>query len=193
MATVITGSGITTPQVDSTVINENGLSIATEQYVDGKMVLGTAVNSTSGTSIDFTGIPNWVKRLTIMFDAVSLSGTSTIEVRIGSGTFATSGYTAGTSAVNMAAPNSTGGITSSSGFIIDSRNASAMFTGKLEIYRETGNVYISTHTGALFSANYAIYGGGRISLAGIMDRVRLTTTNGTDTFDNGSINIMYEG
>lgn len=37
MATVITGSGITTPQVDSTVINENGLSVATEQYVDGKI------------------------------------------------------------------------------------------------------------------------------------------------------------
>lgn len=34
--------------------------------------------------------------------------------------------------------------------------------------------------------------GGTISLAGALDNVRLTTVNGTDTFDAGSINILYE-
>ena len=34
---------------------------------------------------------------------------------------------------------------------------------------------------------------GAVSLSGTLDRIRLTTVNGTDTFDAGSVNIMYEG
>ena len=33
---------------------------------------------------------------------------------------------------------------------------------------------------------------GRVTLSGALDRVRVTTVNGTDTFDAGSINILYE-
>ena len=56
----------------------------------------TAVASTSGTSVDFTGIPSWVKRITVMFDGVSTNGTSNMVVRIGSGSVSTSGYTTAT-------------------------------------------------------------------------------------------------
>jgi hypothetical protein len=34
---------------------------------------------------------------------------------------------------------------------------------------------------------------GHVSLSGALDRIRLTTVNGTDTFDAGSVNIIYEG
>jgi hypothetical protein len=34
--------------------------------------------------------------------------------------------------------------------------------------------------------------GGFVPLSGTLDRVRITTANGTDTFDAGSINILYE-
>ena len=57
------------------------------------IVSGTAVASTSGTSIDFTGIPSWVKRITVMLNGVSTSGTSIVQVQIGSGSPTTSGYT----------------------------------------------------------------------------------------------------
>jgi hypothetical protein len=33
---------------------------------------------------------------------------------------------------------------------------------------------------------------GTKTLSGTLDRVRITTANGTDTFDAGSINILYE-
>ncbi len=46
---------------------------------------GTAVASTSGTSIDFTGIPSWVKRVTILFKGVSISSTSQFLIQLGSG------------------------------------------------------------------------------------------------------------
>jgi hypothetical protein len=34
---------------------------------------------------------------------------------------------------------------------------------------------------------------GSKTLAGTLDRIRITTVNGTDTFDAGQINILYEG
>ena len=40
--------------------------------------LMTAQNTTSGTSIDFTGIPSWVKRITVMFQGVSTTGSSQV-------------------------------------------------------------------------------------------------------------------
>lgn len=33
---------------------------------------------------------------------------------------------------------------------------------------------------------------GHKALAGVLDRIRITTVNGTDTFDAGSVNILYE-
>ncbi len=41
------------------------------------------------------------------------------------------------------------------------------------------------------SSNSTVVGGK--TLSAILDRIRLTTVNGTDTFDAGQINIMYEG
>ena len=35
-------------------------------------------------------------------------------------------------------------------------------------------------------------GGGSVTLSGALDRVVLTTVGGTDTFDAGSVNIIYE-
>ena len=53
---------------------------------------GTAVASTSGTSIDFTGIPSWVKRITVMLNGVSTNGTSPKLVQLGSASISTTGY-----------------------------------------------------------------------------------------------------
>ena len=63
---------------------------------------GTAVASTSGTSIDFTGIPSWVKRITVMLSGVSTSGTSIVLIQIGAGSVTTSGYASSGSIVAAA-------------------------------------------------------------------------------------------
>lgn len=193
MATVITGSGITTPQVDSTVINENGLSIATEQYVDGKMVLGTAVNSTSGTAIDFTGIPSWAKRITVIFDGVSTNGSSSIIIKLGSGTIESSGYFSTGSAIQGSL---VGTAAYTTGFgVNDGMSAAYAKYGTANIVSLGNNTYcfssVMCETGG---ANpRTIQAGGSKALSGTLDRVRITTVNGTDTFDAGQINIMYEG
>jgi hypothetical protein len=37
-----------------------------------------------------------------------------------------------------------------------------------------------------------VNGGGSVTLGAQLNMVRITTTNGTDTFVTGSINILYE-
>ena len=151
---------------------------------------GTAVPSTSGTSIDFTGIPSWVKRITVMFNGVSTSGTSNIIVQIGSGSITSSGYVS-----SFANNDAIGVYTSTTGFIasqwIGATTANRNSISTLVTPGSNGWVFsIVGHVDA--GAAVIQTGAGKLSLGGALDRVRITTVNGTDTFDAGSINILWE-
>jgi len=157
------------------------------------VVQGTAQASTSGTSIDFTGIPSWVKRITINFSGVSTNGVSNIQVQIGSITFTTTGYAAGamvTSSAGLQAINNT------TGFPLESTNsnltATSVRNGSMQINLVTGNTWVSSSAiGYSAGATYVAVGGGSVALGGALDRLRITTVAG-DTFDAGTINIQYE-
>jgi hypothetical protein len=150
---------------------------------------GTSVASTSGTSITFTGIPSWAKRITVMFNGVSLSGTASYLVQVGSGSVTTTGYVAGSGVI------AAGGAAASSfttGFGIQIGVAAALMSGIMSINLITGTTYISSFSAGTNNTNFGLVGGGTVTLSGVLDRVVITTTNGTDTFDAGSINIMWE-
>jgi hypothetical protein len=154
---------------------------------------GTAVASTSGTSIDFTSIPSWVKRITVMFNGVSLSGSSNYLIQIGAGSITSSGYVSGSTYQGSA--NVVGNIVSTAGFAVSSgAGAANVISGSVVLLSVGGNIWVSNHTMGLNSSGvgYSFSGGGNLSLGGTLDRVRITTVNGTDTFDAGSINILYE-
>jgi len=155
-----------------------------------RIVQATAVASTSGTSIDFTGLPSWIKRVTVMFSGVSLSGTANPLIQIGAGSVTTSGYISSGAAV--AGAGSTGMLSSTTGFVMNSSGAANVVSGHMVITTLGSNVWVSSHS-AKYSTTFCLFGGGDITLGGTLDRVRITTANGTDTFDAGSINIMYEG
>jgi hypothetical protein len=153
----------------------------------GAFVLGTSVASTSGTSIDFTSIPSWVKRITVMFAGVSTNSSSSLLVQIGSGSIVTTGYSGQC--------NAGGSLTAmSTGFMVNSNMSSGNF--------HSGNVIINTLGNNIWSESGLVlnqgvgsngcYSGGFLTIGGTLDRVRITTVNGTDTFDAGSINILYE-
>ena len=151
---------------------------------------GTAVASTSGTSIDFTSIPSWVKRITVMFNGVSTNGISNWLFQLGSGSVTTSGYLGtGYRAAN-------GGvwvnIAFTTGFGIPFDTASAVASGHLVFTLVGSNIWVVS--GFLSRSDTTTVGGtgGNITLSGTLDRVRITTVGGTDTFDAGSINILYE-
>ena len=148
---------------------------------------GTAVASTSGTSIDFTSIPSWVKRITVMFNGVSTNSTSIKQVQIGAGSITTTGYIS--TGVNLSTVSVVTSLTS--GFVLYSNNASDTISGVMVLTLVSGNIWVSSHSSKI-ATNIAITGGGDITLSGVLDRIRLTTVNGTDTFDAGSVNILYE-
>ncbi|CAB4152164.1 hypothetical protein UFOVP588_55 [uncultured Caudovirales phage] len=154
-----------------------------------RITQGTAVASTSGTSIDFTSLPAWVKRITVMFSGVSTSGTSVVQVQLGSGSVTTSGYASQStfSGASSATSSVTSGLHFHGGAAASARN------GAMVIMLLGSNNWSATWMSGQPSDSGVVYGGGSITLSGTLDRVRITTVNGTDTFDAGSVNIMYEG
>ena len=157
-----------------------------------RIVQSTAVASTSGTTIDFTGIPAWAKRITIMFNGVSTNGSSSYLVQIGSGSTTITGY--GSSSGGSANATTPSVSLSTAGFIIYNDAAASVISGAMQIYNISSNNWVSNHS--VGRTNVAVFftgGGNSPALSGTLDRVRITTVNGTDTFDAGSINIMYEG
>ena len=156
------------------------------------LISGTAQATTSGTSIDFTGIPSWVKRVTVMFNGVSTSGSSPVLIQIGSGSVTTSGYTSG-SIVAVTSGAGTILIASTAGFTQSLQAGDAAATtrfGSCILNLLGSNIWAST--GGITGTTYGASTTGGVTLGGALDRVRITTVNGTDTFDAGSINIMYE-
>lgn len=155
------------------------------------LVQGTAQNSTSGTSIDFTGIPSWAKRVTISLAGVSLSGTSNLLIQAGTGSSpTTSGYISTSN--NYNASNSTGGVNSTAGFALNlSSLAASVTSGQMVLTNVSGNLWISSHA-VKNSTTQVATGGGDVTLGGALGMIRITTINGTDTFDAGSINILWE-
>ncbi len=158
--------------------------------INSAIVSGTSQASTSGTNIDFTGIPSWVKRITVMFNGVSTSGASEIQIQIGiSSGIVSTGYVSTGVTVNTS--SATGGSSASTGFVLGSTTSAAAISGHMIITLVGSNVWVSSHTYRQLSTN-ALFGGGTVTLGGTLDRVRITTVGGTDTFDAGSINILYE-
>ena len=198
MPTTISGTSITTAAITSTSIDlttplseVDGGTGSTGAY---KMGMGTAVASTSGTSINFTGIPSWAKRITVMFNGVSTNGASPPQIQLGdSGGIAITGYLCGSRDTTVVTAG--GGVSSTSGFALGLGSSTNLVYGTMTIVLIDGTSWVSSHAmhfsqGASY---FAIVGGGSKSLSATLDRLRITTVNGTDTFDAGSINIMYEG
>jgi hypothetical protein len=149
-----------------------------------QIILGTPVASTSGTTIDFTGIPAGVRRITVMFVGISTNGASSWGIQLGdSGGIETSGYSGSASVTNM-----------SSNFVTAVGGASNIVHGSaiLTLANSSTNTWVCQGTIGLSDSASAWSMGGSKSLTGVLDRIRLNTNNGTDTFDAGEVNISYE-
>ena len=156
-----------------------------------KIVQGTSQASTSGTSIDFTGIPSWVKRVTVMLYGVSTNGSNFPLFQLGSGSVQITGYVATGSNLQNAIIV---GITSSTaGIPIYQNTASEAVYGSICFTLIGSNIWTASGNFGCTSGNVLLANSaGGVTLSGALDRVRITTVGGTDTFDAGSINILYE-
>jgi hypothetical protein len=147
---------------------------------------GTAQASTSGTNIDFTSIPSWVKRITVMFDSVSTNGSSIVCIQLGdAGGIETTGYNGGATNQSPTYTANTVGFN-----LVGGGNASASYMGQAILTKISGNNWVLSAGVQISLANISAAGGSK-TLSDTLDRIRITTVSG-DTFDAGSINILYE-
>jgi len=169
-----------------------GSAKVTPTMLTQPLTLATAQNTTSGTSIDFTGIPSWVKRITVMFSGVSTDGTSIPIIQLGDiGGIETSNYVSTGSRIGATTVASS---SVTSGFGIGSASSSgAVMDGAVTISLFGSNRWVSSGAITESGNGFTLLTSGGKSLSATLDRVRLTTVNGTDTFDAGEVNIMYEG
>lgn len=154
-----------------------------------KIGLGAAIATTSGTSHTFTGISTLAKKITVNFNAVSTNGTSSIQVQIGATTIDAAGYDSTGFSVGTAGSSPA---SSTTGFLINGGSVAAeTYTGSMTIVLHSGNLYISTMTGKR-ATNGMVLASGSKTTSGLLNILRVTTVNGTDVFDGGSVNILVE-
>ena len=186
---VITGTSVTAGTVITAQLTGTAGSTGTYTVSASQTVSSTTITI---VGLDFLSIPSWVKRVTVMFNGVSTSGTSPKLIQLGSGSVTSTGYISaggiisGATGFNVAS--------STAGFIINSIEGADNIYGSAILNLVTGNTWgacgtLGDVTGTYVNA-YTVSGG--VTLSGALDRVRITTVNGTDTFDAGSINILYE-
>jgi hypothetical protein len=180
------GSGSTDYGAAGQVLKSNG--DAPPSF--GSALISQTAQSATGTSIDFTGIPSWVKRITVMFSGVSTTGTSVPLIQLGdSGGIETTGYLSSASTVGSTAISAS--FTTGVG-IIHTNAAANIFSGIATFANITGNTWVASGVLSRDDSDRTQVFGGQKSLSGALDRIRITTVNGTDTFDAGTINIIYE-
>ena len=178
-----TSPTLTTPTLTSPTISGTPAGV-------GVLTSGTATATTSGTSIDFTSIPSWVKRITVMLAGVSTNGGSNHMLQIGD-----SGGIENTSYVGSALTSGGAGVAFTTGYGLAGNTGSTSLTtgvAVIALLNSSTNLWAYSFCGAYPNDNTMVWGGGYKSLSATLDRLRLTTVNGTDTFDAGSINILYE-
>lgn len=156
----------------------------------GQLTQSAAVNTTSGTYQDFLSIPSWVKRITLNFDGVSTNGTSNLLVQLGdSGGVENTGYKAS----GIYGTTVTG---STSGFTVTAfRDSSAeTYSGSIVLSLLDSSTFKWVESGILATEGARTHmSAGSKATSAVLDRIRLTTVNGTDVFDGGAVSILYGG
>lgn len=183
-AKTVSGTGVTLSKVSPNIIVSNSINILSASQTEYSAIITT----NGSAAYDIAGIPAGIKRLRLWFNGVSTNGSSTVVIRLGSGTIDSSGYSS-VCFTNANVPLQT------SGFVLtpfvdqtDSRS------GQFQLERISGNSFVATGlftqgqaTGA-FNASLV----GTKTLSGDIDSIRITTSNGTDLFDSGNVKIEWE-
>lgn len=192
-----TNRTITLPDSTTTIVGTDSIQTLTNKTLSaptiisyrGGVLIQSSTVTASSTSVDFTGIPSWAKRITLGFSNLSTNGTSNMIAQLGiSSGVTTSGYLASTGQGGV------GAVAFTNGFGLSVSTSAATTIHGLGVFMNMGsNMWVYSMSGAFSNAAAVINGGGLITLSGSLDRLRVTTVAGTDTFDTGTLSVIWEG
>jgi hypothetical protein len=152
---------------------------------------GTAVATTSGTSVTITGIPSWAKRVTVMCNNVTTNGSSIVYLRVGAGSIQTTDYFSLFSTITLTGLAALLGTVD--GFVLPGSVAGDARYASYTLTKIDGNTWMISGTSLISGSVFAnAYISGLVAVTGTLDRISLTTVGGVDTFAGGSFNITYE-
>lgn len=176
------GTGTATPNTFST-----GSSISS-----GSVLTYNWNGLTTNTSLEFKDIPSWVKRITLMMVDLSTNGTANFLVQLGTGstpTYTTTGYGG---RVVLYSAGSTAAM--SAGFLVTQARANAdLMQGTMTLTNQTGNTWVETSAVTASNNNAGAWATGSVALSAQLTAIKITTAGaGTDAFDSGSVNILFE-
>ena len=155
---------------------------------------GTLQSPTSGTTVDFTGIPNNVKVVYLTIDSLARSSYDWLIVQLGdSGGFETSGYT---SAVDY--PGSGNAFYANTAMDDNGHKIfyqATAHSGLVQLMRvgtdQTKWIMTSRCHAVGGSVSYSTYSACTKTLSAALTQLRITSKAGSVTFSSGSINILY--
>lgn len=180
---------------DVMTVDANGVA----EFPQGaKTMLLRAAKTASGTTVDFspadgTGVPSWAKKITVLVKGLSTSGGSLPLLQVGTSSgVVTSGYLGGGANVfngpSITTANQTAGC-----LLAGNWAASSTLRALIELAHMGGNTWVIGGKGAFSNDSTNTSFSSDVSLAAVLDRIRITTVNGTDTFDAGSVSLLIEG
>jgi hypothetical protein len=148
------------------------------------------IATTSGTAIDFTGIPVTATAIDLHLAGVSLSGADQVLVQLLDDASApiAAGYTSTGAAVIGAGATTVS--SSTAGFVVQAENAANVLSGAMRLRRLPDlQAWLADHTFKRGTNSVAI-GGGDIAAGVNVTGIRLTRT-GANTFDAGSAFVEW--
>jgi hypothetical protein len=195
------GTGINAVGTAGNLLTSNGTAWISSAPAASGLISGTAQSLVGQNSVNFTSLPSGIKKLTVIIRNASTNGTSIPVVRIGAQNSIASAATfyLGTQMAIISGGNP-GSTADTTGVILNNSNAAAnVYQGTVEFTAlESNYTWAYSAQISLSNTTRLMINNGTIALgdyyvgAAELSNVRLTTINGTDTYDAGTINIVYQ-
>jgi len=183
------GASLTSPTLTSPTLTSPTFSGTPGSSLITRMSAG-GVSASGYTSVDFTSMPSWINAITVMFSDISTNGSSFMLVQLGtSAGVTTSGYVSTCNDLDGGGGSSSN--SSTAGLIMRVQSPPGIINGLMNIAYLGSNRWAANVT-CMSITSVVFMGGGTVTLGGTLDRVRITTVNGTDAFDTGTINVSYQ-
>ena len=180
----LTNKTLTSPTITGALLSSMASSAITQGTVNAG---GTNPFNNTVTSVTFTGIPSWTKRITVLFTNITFSVNAIPQLQLGSGSLTTTGYVNSNAALN-GTTSATGSSVSGHGIVY---TPVAGITGRVTFENLSGNTWVGAGIGQ-YTIGAMCVSDSYITLSGALDRIAFGTVAGTATFSAGSINILYE-